>query len=43
MVEELSSLCRVVSKILNERETLRLELDKLKFGLQHFAESDDDI
>ena len=43
LVEELSSLCRAVSKIRNERETLRLEKDKLKFGLQYFAGSDDDI
>ena len=43
LVEDISSLCRVVSKLDSEKASLKLKLDELKFGLQRFAGSDEDI
>ena len=39
----ISSLCQVISKLDSEKASLTLKLDELKFSLQQFAGSDEDI
>ena len=43
LVEDICSLCKIVGRIDCERALLNQEVDKLKFGLQRFAGSDNDI